>query len=176
MFETLMNRMKNELPGYEWLLRNGGAARTEMGVGEYFAHVLDPRAGYAPDGHYAVSHVVYGDDPLQSLEKAIDAAVAAITPAKRLNIRGRYENRDRCKRMSRDIAMRLRTACLDWDGTQQPDGAEPISIHCAQLREAADAILGYDQRIRAAADDLDQRDANNMHVNDVRELLLGLLE
>lgn len=39
-----------------------------------------------------------------------------------------------------DIVAELRDVCMDWDGSPLPDGAEPVYIHCAQIRAAADII------------------------------------
>lgn len=43
--------------------------------------------------------------------------------------------------MTQDIVERLRAFCIDWDQTEMPDGAEPMSwVKCGDLREAASEI------------------------------------
>lgn len=42
--------------------------------------------------------------------------------------------------MSGDIVERLRGPCVDWDGSQMPDAAEPLHMDCGTLREAATLI------------------------------------
>lgn len=75
--EDLITRVAIELPGYEWLIRNGGRYDNDT-EGEFFAHVFDPRQGYGgPEGGYLVSHYVYDVSPVMALEQAVEMAVKA---------------------------------------------------------------------------------------------------
>lgn len=79
--EDLITRVAIELPGYEWLIRNGGRYDNDT-EGEFFAHVFDPRQGQNQDG-YVVSHHVYDVSPVMALEQAVEMAVKAakLSPA-----------------------------------------------------------------------------------------------
>lgn len=93
------------------------------------------------------------------------------------------------------LSERLRAACVDWDGTELPDGAEPRVIpNCGELREAAgradvlhewterlqaicekNGALGGDDRLNFIADALDAKDkllaSANAEVSAMREFV-----
>lgn len=51
-----------------------------------------------------------------------------------------------------ELIERLRQSCIDWDKTEMPDLAEPISVDCGLLREAASRLAALQQQLEVALD------------------------
>ncbi|ASY64443.1 hypothetical protein SJ05684_c30190 [Sinorhizobium sojae CCBAU 05684] len=68
----------------------------------------------------------------------------------------------------KEILLEIKVATVDWDGTEMPDGAEPINVTCGQLRAIAAYVAAVEKErdeLRAEAemlqDILDSRPAIN---------------